>query len=83
MGVDLLSVAGHKLYAPKGIGALYIRQGTPVESFAHGDGHEGGRWVGTENIIPWPLVLARTVNWPWQAFIMPKSGNSVIFFGVS
>ncbi len=51
LGVDLLSVAGHKLYAPKGIGALYIRKGTPIESFIHGAGHEGGRRAGTENIL--------------------------------
>ncbi len=51
LGVDLLSVAGHKLYAPKGIGALYIRRGIPIEPFVHGAGHEGGRRAGTENII--------------------------------
>ena len=51
LGVDLLSVAGHKLYAPKGIGALYIRQGTPIEPLVHGAGHEEGRRAGTENII--------------------------------
>ena len=51
LGVDLLSVAGHKLYAPKGIGALYIRKGTPIESFVHGAGHESGRRAGTENIL--------------------------------
>jgi len=51
LGVDLLSVAGHKLYAPKGIGALYIREGTRIEPFIHGAGHEGGRRAGTENIL--------------------------------
>jgi cysteine desulfurase len=51
LGVDLLAVAGHKLYAPKGIGALYIRQGTPIEPLVHGAGHEGGRRAGTENIL--------------------------------
>lgn len=48
--VDLLSVAGHKLYAPKGIGALYIRQGTNLETLIHGAGHEQGRRAGTENV---------------------------------
>ena len=51
LGVDLLSVAGHKVYAPKGIGALYIREGTEIESFVHGAGHEGGRRAGTENVL--------------------------------
>ena len=51
LGVDLLSVAGHKLYAPKGIGALYIRPGVQLEKLMHGASHEGNRRAGTENII--------------------------------
>ena len=51
LGVDLLSLAGHKLYAPKGIGALYIREGTRIEPFMHGAGHEEGRRAGTENVL--------------------------------
>ena len=51
LGVDLLSVAGHKLYAPKGVGALYIREGVQLEKFMHGAGHETGRRAGTENVI--------------------------------
>ncbi len=51
LGVDLLTVAGHKLYAPKGIGALYIRKGVNVEPLIHGAGHESGRRAGTENVI--------------------------------
>ncbi len=50
LGVDLLTIAGHKLYAPKGIGALYIRNGIQVEPLIHGAGHEGGRRAGTENV---------------------------------
>jgi cysteine desulfurase len=50
LGVDLLSLAGHKLYAPKGIGALYIRKGTQLQSLIHGADHEGGRRAGTENV---------------------------------
>jgi len=51
LGVDLLSVAGHKVYAPKGIGAIYIREGTRIEPFVHGAGHEAGRRAGTENVL--------------------------------
>lgn len=51
LGVDLLSVAGHKVYAPKGVGALYIRERTRIEPFVHGAGHEGGRRAGTENVL--------------------------------
>lgn len=50
LGVDLLSVAGHKLYAPKGVGALYIRRGTPLEPVVRGAGHERGLRPGTENV---------------------------------
>ena len=51
LGVDLLTVAGHKLYAPKGVGALYIRRGTPIEPLIHGAGHEDGRRAGTESAL--------------------------------
>lgn len=51
LGVDLLSVAGHKLYAPKGVGALYIRKGTLLRNLMVGAGHEAGRRPGTENLI--------------------------------
>jgi cysteine desulfurase len=51
LGVDLLSVAGHKVYAPKGIGALYIRQPLKPEKFCHGAGQERGRRAGTENVL--------------------------------
>jgi cysteine desulfurase len=55
LGVDLLTVAGHKLYAPKGIGALYVREGVTLEPVLHGAGHEGGRRAGTENV---PYIAA-------------------------
>ena len=51
LGVDLLSIAGHKLYAPKGIGALYIRPSVRLEKLMHGANHEQDRRAGTENII--------------------------------
>jgi cysteine desulfurase len=50
LGVDLLAVAGHKLYAPKGVGVLYVRRGTVLDPLIHGAGHEGGRRAGTENV---------------------------------
>ncbi len=55
LGVDLLTVAGHKLYAPKGIGVLYVRKGVKLEPLIHGAGHEGGRRAGTENV---PYIVA-------------------------
>lgn len=51
LGVDFLSIAGHKLYAPKGVGALYIRKGITIHPFMLGAGHESGRRAGTENVI--------------------------------
>jgi cysteine desulfurase len=51
LGIDFLSVAGHKAYAPKGVGALYIRHDVEIEPFVHGAGHEGGRRAGTENVL--------------------------------
>ncbi len=51
MGIDLLSVAGHKLYAPKGIGALYIKRGITLEKLIHGADHEQNLRAGTENIL--------------------------------
>lgn len=51
LGVDLLSIAGHKLYAPKGVGALYIRKGTALDRFMEGAGQEGGKRPGTENVL--------------------------------
>jgi cysteine desulfurase len=56
--VDLLTIAGHKLYAPKGVGALYVRDGTKLDSFIHGAGHEDGRRAGTEN-VPYIVGLGK------------------------
>ena len=50
LGVDVLTVAGHKLCAPKGIGALYVRPGTRLDPVIHGAGHEHGLRAGTENV---------------------------------
>ncbi len=50
MGVDMLSLSGHKLHGPKGAGALYVRSGVEIVPLIHGGGHEKGRRSGTENI---------------------------------
>ena len=50
LGVDLLSIAGHKVYAPKGVGALYVRSGTAIAPVLLGAGHERGLRPGTENV---------------------------------
>lgn len=51
LGVDLLSVAGHKIYGPKSVGALYIRRSVKPEIFCHGAGQERGIRAGTENVL--------------------------------
>jgi len=51
LGIDMLTIAGHKLYGPKGIGALFIRRGIQLKSFIHGANHESGRRAGTENVL--------------------------------
>jgi cysteine desulfurase len=55
LGCDLLTLAGHKFYAPKGVGALYVRAGTPIQSIQFGASHEHGLRPGTENV---PHIVA-------------------------
>ena len=50
MNIDMLSVSGHKIHAPKGVGMLYIRKGIAIDNLIHGGGQEKGRRAGTENI---------------------------------
>lgn len=50
LNVDLLALSAHKIYGPKGVGALYIRKGTKISSFIHGGGQEKGRRASTENV---------------------------------
>lgn len=61
LGVDMLSVSGHKLHAPKGIGLLYVRRGLVLPNLIDGGGQERGRRGGTEN-LPYILGLARAVE---------------------
>ena len=61
LDVDLLTIAGHKVYAPKGIGALYIRRGVPLQPIMHGAGHEAGLRAGTEN-VPHIVGLGRACS---------------------
>ncbi len=55
LAADLLTLAGHKMYAPKGVGALFVRRGISLEPLVHGAGHESGRRAGTESV---PNVVA-------------------------
>jgi cysteine desulfurase len=61
LGVDLLSFAGHKLYAPKGVGALYVRRGTAIQPVLVGAGHERGLRPGTEN-VPYIVALGKACD---------------------
>jgi cysteine desulfurase len=58
LGVDFLTVAGHKLFAPKGVGALYVRQGSDLPPMLRGGGQEGGYRAGTEN-VPYMVALGQ------------------------
>lgn len=79
MGVDFLTVAGHKLYAPKGIGALYIRHGIKIEPLIHGAGHESGRRAGTENIIL-EVGLGKACEISIETLINPKVKELTDYF---
>jgi cysteine desulfurase len=68
LGVDLLTIAGHKLYAPKGIGALYIKKGTQIEKLMFGAGQEKGFRPGTEN-VPYIVALGKACQMAERDFI--------------
>ncbi|SHE66679.1 cysteine desulfurase NifS [Caloramator proteoclasticus] len=61
MNIDMLSLAGHKFYGPKGVGALYIRKGVKIDNLIHGGGQERKRRAGTEN-LPGIVGLARAIE---------------------
>ncbi len=61
LGVDMLTIAGHKVYSPKGIGALYVRRGVALEPVLHGAGHESGLRAGTEN-VPYIVALGESAT---------------------
>ncbi len=74
LGVDLLTVAGHKMYGPKGIGALYIRHGTCLAGLLYGAGQESGRRPGTENV---PYIAALGAAAQYVQGQMKKSASRV------
>jgi cysteine desulfurase len=62
LGVDLYSISGHKIYAPKGVGALYVRKGTKIRPIFYGGHHERDQRAGTEN-VPGAVGLGRAAQW--------------------
>jgi len=70
LGIDFLTVAGHKLYAPKGVGALYVRRGIELPAFILGAGQEQGRRAGTEN-VPYIVALGKAAE--VAELLLPKA----------
>ncbi len=72
LNVDLMSLSGHKFYAPKGIGILYVRKGAPLLPMQTGGGHERNRRAGTEN-VPYIVGIATALKLAYEEF---ESNNS-------
>ncbi|MCU1258929.1 MAG: aminotransferase, class [Bryobacterales bacterium] len=80
LGVDLYSISGHKIGAPKGIGALYVREGTPLRAIASGGHHERERRPGTEN-VPGAVALgiaAETADWTSVAALRDRLESGIL-----
>src|SRR5213079_335641 len=67
IGCDLLSISGHKMHAPQGVGALYVRKGTILQPMLYGGSHERSRRAGTEN-VPGIVALGRAAEFAIKAF---------------
>ena len=68
IGCDLLSISGHKMNAPQGVGALYVRKGTSLRPMLHGGSHERSRRAGTEN-VPGIVALGKAAELAREAFV--------------
>jgi cysteine desulfurase len=95
LGVDLLTIVGHKCYAPKGVGALYVRNGIKLEALIHGGGHESGRRAGTESAmlaaalgaacaladdLAWTQRARELRDYMWDA-LRQRSGGQIVLNG--
>jgi cysteine desulfurase len=77
LGADLLTLAGHKFYAPKGVGALYVRTGVVLEPIQYGAGHEHGLRPGTEN-VPHIVALGEAARLARATLAQEAAGMTVL-----